>query len=165
MARDNDTVQKLISAAKATLANLSREVTREGIHTVAAACLSQDGRIFTGICIFHFTGGPCGEDVAMGSAVAAGVLPADLRLMVAVKRVDVNGNADGEGREDEMKVINPCGRCRQRMFDFNDDIEVIVTDEDGNEKIVGVKELLPYAYIWNSNGHRRKEAEPERAVE
>ena len=159
MAPDSAAVQNLISSAKATLANLSRETTREVTHSVAAACLSQDGRTFTGINIFHFSGGPCGEDVAMGAAVAAGVLPADLCLMVAVKRV--NGNGD----EDEMRVINPCGRCRQKIFDFNDDIEVIVVDEGGSEKVVGIKELLPYAYVWNNNGRRKKEGELERAVE
>ncbi|KAF2094770.1 hypothetical protein NA57DRAFT_60189 [Rhizodiscina lignyota] len=155
MAPDDDAVQKLISAAKATLRNLPPEVTAEGTHCVSAACLSQDSRIFTGINVSHFTGGPCAEPVAIGSAAASGVLPADLLLMVAVKRVH-------NDRDPAMKVINPCGRCRQQMFDLNSDIDVIVVDELGTENVVCVKELLPYAYVWKKE---RNQKVVERAVE
>jgi cytidine deaminase len=46
---------------------------------------------------------------------------------------------------DERGVINPCGRCRQTMFDYYPDIEVIV--RDGAElKVVRIDELIPHAY-------------------
>ena len=43
-------------------------------------------------------------------------------------------------------VINPCGRCRQHMFDYYPDIKVIITD--GKElRVAGVDELIPFAYV------------------
>lgn len=46
---------------------------------------------------------------------------------------------------DERGVINPCGRCRQTIFDYYPDIEVIV--RDGTElKVVGINDLLPHAF-------------------
>jgi len=109
--------------------------------TVGSAALCSDGRIFTGINVFHFSGGPCAENVALANATAAGVASAmspgvgdgaRLTTIVAVTN-------------DERGVVSPCGRCRQMMFDFYPDIEVIV--RDGSElRVMGMKDLLPFAY-------------------
>lgn len=32
---------------------------------------------------------------------------------------------------DDRGVISPCGRCRQMMFDYYPDIQVIVLDDEG----------------------------------
>lgn len=95
---------------------------------------------YKGVNVFHFTGGPCAEPVALGNAAAIGVLPADLRLMVAVKR---------SHHGDKMLVINPCGRCRQQLMDLSPAIKVVVIDEDASLKVVGIEDLLPFSYIWN----------------
>lgn len=48
---------------------------------------------------------------------------------------------------DGRRVISPCGRCRQIMWDMHPWIRVVV--KDGEElKTVGMEELLPYAYTW-----------------
>lgn len=98
--------------------------------TVGSAAICSDGRIFTGINVFHFSGGPCAENVALANATAAGVASAmspgvgdgaRLTTIVAVTN-------------DDRGVISPCGRCRQMMFDFYPDIQVI---GKGRERVEG----------------------------
>jgi cytidine deaminase len=100
-------------------------------HTVAAAAYDSDGRVFAGVNVYHFSGGPCAEPVAIGNAVASRArLP--LTTMVAVI-------ADGSG------VIPPCGRCRQMLYDYYPGIRVIVRTEAGLEA-TPIADLLPYAF-------------------
>ncbi|HYJ68520.1 MAG TPA: ASCH domain-containing protein [Nocardioidaceae bacterium] len=107
-------------------------------HRVAAAAYDSDGRVFAGVNVYHFSGGPCAEPVAMGSAVASRArLP--LTTMVAVNLRD--------------GVISPCGRCRQMLFDYYPDIRVIVRGKAGLEA-VPVAELLPYAFDPQTLGHQ-----------
>jgi len=53
-----------------------------------------------------------------------------------------------------ITVINPCGRCRQVMLDYNPNVEVLVLDEShgvgdkGVVRKVRARELLPFAYVW-----------------
>ena len=100
-------------------------------YSVASAALAEDGRIFTGVNVYHFNGGPCAELVTLGVAAAAG--PPKLTHIVAVAN---------EGRG----VLNPCGRCRQVLLDLHPDIKVIVNDRDV-AKVVNVRELLPVMYL------------------
>lgn len=111
----------------------------------------------------HFNGGPCAELVVLGAAAAGGCgVPGSLTHMVAV-------------RNDGVTVLSPCGRCRQVLMDLHPDIWVIVDTasprravpgEDaaagaeagkegavrsgggglGSLRVVGMDELLPYAY-------------------
>lgn len=97
---------------------------------MAAAARNRDGRIVTGLNVYHFTGGPCAELVVIGAAAGEGAY--ELTTIVAV------GN-------DDRGVMPPCGRCRQVLLDHFPEIEVIVAAEDGLRS-VPVLELLPYAY-------------------
>jgi cytidine deaminase len=102
-------------------------------HTTAAAARASDGQVVTGLNVYHFTGGPCAELVVIGSAVAAG--SPRLEAIVAV---------GDEGRG----VMNPCGRCRQVLFDYFPGIRVIVST--GSElRAVPVADLLPWANRWD----------------
>lgn len=91
--------------------------------------------------VFHFSGGPCAENVAFANAAAAGVASAnspgigDERLICCVAVAN-----------DQRGVISPCGRCRQMMSDYYPDIKVIVKDGE-TLKTVTVADLLPYAYV------------------
>lgn len=121
---------------RALLAAAEVTVTRYGDepdHTTAAAARAADGRVVTGLNVYHFTGGPCAELVVIGSAVAAGA--PRLEAIVAV---------GDEGRG----VMNPCGRCRQVLFDYFPGIRVIVST--GSElRAVPVADLLPWANRWD----------------
>lgn len=101
-------------------------------YSVGSAALAEDGRIFTGINVYHFTGGPCAELVVLGVAAMAG--PPKLTHIVAV------GN---QGR----MILSPCGRCRQVLGDLHPDIKAIVRVADGSVRVEKVQDLLPARYV------------------
>lgn len=118
--------QELVDIA----ARLAATRTNGDEHTVAAAARSRDGRIFTGLNAYHFTGGPCAELVVIGAAAGEGAY--ELTTIVAV------------GDEDRG-VMPPCGRCRQVLLDYFPEIEVVIAMAD-RLRAVPVRDLLPYAY-------------------
>ncbi|RDL42396.1 uncharacterized protein BP5553_02375 [Venustampulla echinocandica] len=146
------TEQSLIIAAQAAIdAITSTPVPEIAAHTVGAAALSSTGRVFTGVNFFHFLGGVCAENGAFAMAAAAGVASSLAPGIDAGK-----GDAGKENlvcvvavTNDSRGVINPCGRCRQFMFDSYPDIRVIVNEGKVGEsklRIASIKELLPFAY-------------------
>jgi cytidine deaminase len=103
-------------------------------HTVAAVARDINGNLYQGVNLYHFTGGPCAEPVVM--AVAATSTDAALEVIVAVG-------------DRQRGVLAPCGRCRQILFDYFPEIEVLVPDGAGVQR-VPIKALLPYTYDWRS---------------
>jgi cytidine deaminase len=118
--------QELVSVAS----RLAATRARGDEHTMAAAARNHDGRVVTGMNVYHFTGGPCAELVVIGAAAGEGAY--ELTTIVAV------GDAD-------RGVMPPCGRCRQVLLDYFPEIEVIVAAE-GGLRAVPVRDLLLYAY-------------------
>ncbi|MEO6790755.1 MAG: cytidine deaminase [Ornithinibacter sp.] len=108
----------------------------DGIHTMGAAVRADDGRVFAGVNLYHFTGGPCAELVALGAARASGATR--VTTIVAV------GN-HGRG------PIGPCGRDRQILFDYYPGIRVILPTRDGVRSVT-VDDLLPVATGWSAEG-------------
>lgn len=102
-------------------------------HTTAAAARAGDGRVITGLNVYHFTGGPCAELVVIGSAAAQGV-----RHLQAITAVGDGGRG----------ILSPCGRCRQVLFDYFPDIAVIVSTGRAAQA-VPIACLLPWANAWN----------------
>lgn len=98
-------------------------------RTVGAAVRDASGGIHTGVNLFHFTGGPCAEMVALANAGG-----------VAVVRIVAVGD---EGRG----VLNPCGRCRQILMDLAPGIEVMLADG----RTLPVERLLPSSYHWSES--------------
>ncbi|WP_404288648.1 cytidine deaminase family protein [Glutamicibacter arilaitensis] len=101
-----------------------------GVHTMGAAVRAKDGSTFTGVNIYHFTGGPCAELVALGSARAAGAT--ELTHIVAV-------GSHGRG------VKSPCGRDRQIFADYYPQMRVIVETQQGMVSVLA-SDLLPFGY-------------------
>jgi Cytidine deaminase len=99
----------LIEIARTTI----NSIPKSDNHSVASAALSSTGQVFTGVNVFHFTGGPCAELVVLGVAASAGALR--LSHIVAV------GEDGGDG-----VILNPCGRCRQVLHDLHPEIRAIV---------------------------------------
>ncbi len=99
-------------------------------HTVAAAAMDVDGRIYTGVNVHHFTGGPCAELVVLGAVATAGGRPI---MTIAA--------AGDRGRG----LLSPCGRCRQVLLDTHPDVMVIVPSDDGPQPRP-VRVLLPDMY-------------------
>jgi cytidine deaminase len=98
-------------ARRAIDANTDGGPDRDGVHTMGAAVRAADGQVYVGVNLYHFTGGPCAELVALGAAHAGGAR--NLTHIVAV------GN-HGRG------VKAPCGRDRQVLADYYPHIRVIV---------------------------------------
>jgi cytidine deaminase len=102
---------------------------------VACALLSSQGRIFLGVCMDIGSGiGFCAEHSAIAAMITAGE--------TAISRV-VAISWDG-------KVLPPCGRCRELMYEIDPsnltNTEVIL----GEEKTVRLSDLLPHPYheVW-----------------
>ncbi|HET6860581.1 MAG TPA: cytidine deaminase [Streptomyces sp.] len=108
----------------------------DGVHTMGAAVRGADGTMYGGINLYHFTGGPCAELVALGHARASGAR--ELSTIVAV------GNLD-------RGVFDPCGRDRQVLFDYHPEIRVILPTPDGLRS-VRIKDLMPLAGGWTMEG-------------
>lgn len=104
----------------------------DGRYTMGAAVRGADGRMYGGINVYHFTGGPCAELVALGHARASGAR--ELATIVAV------GNC-GRG------PVAPCGRDRQVLSDYHPGIRVILPTPDGIRS-VAIRDLMPLAYEW-----------------
>jgi cytidine deaminase len=103
-----------------------------GVHTMGAALRGADGRMYGGINLYHFTGGPCAELVALGHARASGA-----RELVAIVAVGNNGRGP----------VGPCGRDRQILFDYHPGIQVILPTEQG-VRSARIQDLMPLAAVW-----------------
>jgi cytidine deaminase len=116
------------------------------VHTVAAAARAEDGRIVTGLNVYHFTGGPCAELVLLGNAAELGVERLDVIVAVADRT---------------RGILAPCGRCRQVLLDYQPAIRALIS-VDGVVESVAVADLLPSAFRWTVEsgsvhaGERRK---------
>lgn len=125
---------KYIELIKRASDTLKRNYDKENNnHTVAAAVMCSSGNIYVGMNVFSLHGA-CAEQVAIGSAITNGEKEFD--CIVAVR--GVNGD----------DVISPCGNCRQMLFDYCPDCEVIINTNDGLKKVLA-KELIPYSYSFN----------------
>ncbi|GAA3879616.1 hypothetical protein GCM10022381_22370 [Leifsonia kafniensis] len=120
--------RRLVAAAEAIVRSLPDNDT----HTVASAAMDIRGTIHTGVNVFHFTGGPCAELVAI--AAAAQALAGPLATIVAV------GNRD-------RGVLAPCGRCRQVLLDLHPDVTVILPNPAGDPIAEPIRNLLPHSYV------------------
>lgn len=95
-------------------------------HTVGAAVRAGSGKVYVGVNCDSVSHGSCAEVIAMGSAVTAGEREFD--TIVAVL-----GDETG-------KILPPCGNCRQMMYCYDKNMNVIVSE---NTK-VNILELLKY---------------------
>lgn len=125
---------ELVEAARRTIESATDAGPHEdGIHTMGAAVRASDGRIFVGVNLYHFTGGPCAELVALAAARAGGA--------TAVTHIVAVGN-HGRG------PIGPCGRDRQVLFDYYPGVRVILPTLQGARSVT-VEDLLPMATSWS----------------
>lgn len=124
-------VKALIDAAKAVQGKfiLSEEDLDAG--SVGAALLTDQGNIYTGICIDLACGvGFCAEHSAIAEMLKH--RETVIKMVVAVNK---------------KKILPPCGRCRELMMQIstkNSVTEVILSEE----QTISLKELIPF--YWNN---------------
>lgn len=125
---DQTIIDSLIQSA-------SEMLTRSGDgdnHTVAASIYADDGKVYSGMNLYHFTGGPCAEIVALARLVSEGGGAEPLAIVAVADR--------------ERGVIAPCGRCREVLADYCPDIQVVLKIENGI-RAIPLNALLPYRYL------------------
>lgn len=104
---------------------------------VGAALLTEDGEIFTGVNIENasYGAGICAERSAVACAVTAGKRRF---TAVAVTAYDSKNRKAAEAW--------PCGICRQVLYEFSRDMEIITGTADGEIKMLKISELLPEGF-------------------
>ena len=95
---------------------------------VGAAVLTSNGKIFSGCNIENSSYGLsiCAERAAIFNAVSSGYKKFTKIVVVT----------------DSEPPSSPCGACRQVIFEFGDDIEVIMANLKGDVKIEKIDKLL-----------------------
>ena len=102
---------------------------------VGAALLMKNGDIITGSNIENASYGltNCAERSALFAAYSQGYRQDDIIKMMII------GDTKGP--------ISPCGACRQVMSELiNPEVEVILTNLSKNQKVLFIKDLLPYSF-------------------
>ena len=99
---------------------------------VGAALLTDDDKVYTGVNIENasYGGTICAERTAMVKAISEGHRKFKAIAVAAVS----------EGKE---QVSSPCGICRQFIFEFGDNIDVIFGSDRESLEIFKIKDLLP----------------------
>ncbi len=122
--QENVLVQKAQEARKFSQAKYSH-------FKVGAALLTEEGEIFTGCNVesSSYSLTICAERVALTKALSEG--------RIKFKAIAISAR-DGE-------FCPPCGACRQLLYDYAPDLEVILTNGSEN-RTFKLKELLPHAF-------------------
>lgn len=111
---------------------------RENAHApfskfkVGASLLTETGEIITGCNIENASYGltMCAERVAIFKAISEGVTKFRRIAVVA----------------DTETLTPPCGACRQIIWEFCGDVEVVMANLDGATETMQMSELLPKAF-------------------
>jgi cytidine deaminase len=116
----------LLSAALAARNNAFAPFSK---FQVGAALEDIDGRIHTGCNVENATYGLtlCAERVAVFKAISEGVRK--------FRRIAVAADAD--------HLTPPCGACRQILWEFCGDVEILLVNPRGKTEIYRLKELFP----------------------
>jgi cytidine deaminase len=96
---------------------------------VGAAIEDENGRVFTGCNVENATYGLtiCAERVAVFKAVSEGATK--LKRVVVVADTDI--------------LTPPCGACRQILWEFCPDAELILANTAGKRESMSMKEIFP----------------------
>ena len=126
---------ELVQAARQTM----KRFFKPGKHHVAAALRTAGGTVYTGIHLEAHVGGVavCAEAAVLSKAVSEE--EKDFDAIVAVRHPRDHEQDRG------IKVVSPCGMCRELLTDYAEDLKVIL-NENGELRKTYVRELLPHKY-------------------
>ncbi len=98
---------------------------------VGAALRTRSGLVFSGCNVENASYGLtiCAERVAVTKAISEGE-----RDFEAIAIVSQGG-------------VAPCGACRQVLAEFNPQLRVLLADLEGNNRELGLSDLLPEAFL------------------
>ena len=135
-AKLNNGDKELIAAATAAI----KERYRYDWQEVGAALRTRSGKIYSGINLDAYLGrmAVCAEAVALGRAFVD-LGDAGIETIVAVR------HPDPEEKDQSIKVVSPCGACRELIFDYDRKARVIVPNGK-SATVVPIADLLPNKY-------------------
>jgi cytidine deaminase len=121
--------RRLLDAARAVRENAHAPFSK---FRVGAALETADGRIVTGCNVENATYGltVCAERVAVFKAVSEGQRQFRRIAIIA----------------DTEEPTPPCGACRQILWEFGGDLEVILANLTGEKARYSLRELLPHPF-------------------
>jgi len=128
--------QELIEAASAAI----KERYRNDWQEVGAALRTRDGRIITGVNIDAYLGrmAVCAEAIAIGRSITE-FGNSGIDTIVAVR------HPEPTEADQTVRVVSPCGSCREIIYDYDPKARVIVPNGKG-QGVVTIRELLPNKY-------------------
>lgn len=126
------------------LIEVAKEVIRlryvSGKHHIGAAVRTKTGEIYTAVHLEAYIGRVtvCAEAMVLGKAISEG--DNDFDAIVAVRHPDPDED------DQTIRVVSPCGMCRELISDYGQDVSVILPV---GEEVVkcNVMELLPEKYV------------------
>ena len=133
--------KELIDAATQAIKTRYRNDWQE----VGAALRTRDGRIIAGVNLDAYLGrmAVCAEAVALGRVITD-FGEAGIERIVAVRHPK-----PGEANR-TIEIVSPCGACRELIWDYDRNAEVIVPAQSG-PVVTAIGELLPNKYTRERN--------------
>ena len=131
-----DKDKELIEAAAGAIRSRYRNDWQE----VGAALRTRDGRVITGVNIDAYIGriAVCAEAIAVGRAITEGG-DQGIDTIVAVR------HPKPHAKDQRIKVVSPCGICRELICDYDPKARVIVPN-GADTAVTTITELLPNKY-------------------
>jgi cytidine deaminase len=119
--------------------NIIKKHYKHSRHQVGAAIRTKSGKIITAVNIEAYLRKVdiCAEAIAIGKAILED--EDKFESIVAVRYPHPY-----EERQ-EIKVVSPCGMCRELIYDYGSHIKVIISNNDTLEKY-SIGDLLPFKY-------------------
>jgi cytidine deaminase len=136
--KDKELVDAAIAAIKGRYRNDWQEV--------GAAMRTRDGRVVTGVNIDAYLGrmAVCAEPIAIGRAITESG-DKGIDTIVAVR------HPKPTDPDQTIRVVSPCGSCRELIHDYDPKAKVIVPNGKG-QSVVSIGELLPNKYTRGEGG-------------
>ncbi|AAK80556.1 cytidine deaminase [Clostridium acetobutylicum] len=119
--------------------NIINDLYETDKHHIGCAIRTKEGKIITAVHIEAYIGRVtvCAEAIAIGKAISEGIK--EFETIVAVR------HPAPDELDKIIKVVTPCGMCRELISDYCQDVNVIIPYKN---KVVKCKisELLPLKY-------------------
>lgn len=130
---------ELIEEAKTKITKLYED----DRHHVGAAIRTKSGNVVSAVHIEAYVGRVtvCAEAIAIGKAISDGEKSFD--TIVAVR------HPYSDEDERELKVVSPCGMCRELISDYAPDCFIIL-NVDGEHVKTQIGSLIPLKYSRDS---------------
>jgi cytidine deaminase len=113
---------------------------RNDWQEVGAALRTRTGKVFAGVNLDAYLGrmAVCAEAVALGRAFVE-LGDEGIETIVAVR------HPPPDEKDQNIRVVSPCGACRELIFDYDRKARVIVPNGKSAE-VVPIADLLPNKY-------------------